>query len=378
MAPAMPPPPPPQRDPERYFIIKRKVPEIWCFAHAPGIDKPLADERAWFYPKWKSWPIVPYFARFSTAPLTGDERHLLVQGIVHGVKGVQEKHNKAEMLMLRHLNSAANSGWIAEEDAWVNPKKVEDFGTAPGINLEYKKGSQKPERIFPMPLSQGHAQIALDSAEAIKAQLGMNADLLATQQGGADSGRAIALRQRQGLLMVQELFDNISRTRKIAGMLLLSQIGDIYDTETAKKVLGEAFLQKNFPPVMLMNPATGKPEPMPGKDGQPMAYDDQMAEVAIAEVLKGDLGAYDVSVGEAVASETMQMAVSAEIKDFAQTYPGLVPPDILLEASQIPGHLKNQILSAIKNAQAMAAAGGATAPAHPGAKAGGQKETVDA
>jgi hypothetical protein len=249
------------------------------------------------------------------------------------------------------LNSATNSGWIAEEDSWVDRNKVAQFGATPGINLEYKKGSQKPERIFPMPLSQGHAALAAESAEAIKAQLGINADLLAVQEGGTSSGRAIALRQRQGLLMVQELFDNLSRSRAMAGKFLLTQLGEIFDTETAKKVLGKAFLVKNFPAPMLLNEQTGQQEPMKDKYGQPMEYDSEMADLAIAEVLSGELGQYDVAVGEAVASETMRIANSEELKEFAQAYPGLIPPEMLIEESQIPQSTKNKVLSSIKQAQ---------------------------
>lgn len=369
------PPQPPPRNPDRFILIKRQIPEIWCFAHVPGVEKPLGDDRAWFYPKWKMYPFVPFFARFSTAPLTGDDRHLLVQGLVHGVKGVQEKHNKTEMLMLRHLNSTANSGWLTEEDAWVDKSQVKSFGSMPGINLEYKKGFQKPERIIPTPLSQGHHEISLESAEAIKAQLGINADLLATQEGSSQSGRAIALRQKQGLLMVQEPFDNLSRSRIIAGRFLLSQLGEIFDTETAKKVLGDAFLVKYFPPPMevvegpgglpQVDPATGMPAQQPmvdPKTGQPMQYDAELAEVAIAEVLAGDLGTYDVAVGEAVASETQKLANSQEVQEISQQYPGMIPPDVLIEESQLPQSTKKRIIASIQQAQQAMMAGGGQPP----------------
>lgn len=347
-----PPIEPPAMDRERFTVITRKVPEIWVYCHLPNAQEPLAHERAWFYPKWKNYHLVPFFARFSTAPLTGDDRHLLVQGIVHGVKDAQDRHNKASTLMLRHLNTAANSGWLAEEDAWVDREQVRNFGAAPGVNLEYKQGRQKPERIYPMSLSQGHAALTAESAEDIKQQLGINADLLATQQGGSDSGRAIALRQKQGLLMVQELFDNLSRTRRIAGRFLLSQLGEIYDTETAKRVLGESFLQKTFPPLMLMNEQTGQQEPERDERGQPKQYDAEMAEVAIAEVLSGELDKYDVNVGETVSSESIRLAQMAELKEFATAYPGLIPPDVLIEQSQLPTATKEKITQSIKQAQA--------------------------
>lgn len=347
--------PPTQRDPERYTIIKRFVPEIWYFAHVPNINKPLADEKAWFYPKWKQWPIIPYLANFSTAPLTGDDRHLLIQGIVHGVKGSQRKHNSVETLQYLHLNGASNSGWISEEDSWVDSNKVEALGATPGVNLEYKTGKPAPQRIFPMQLSQGHAQLSESSAEAIKAQLGINADLLAVQEGSSQSGRAIALRQRQGLIMVQKLFDNLSRTKQTCGKFLLTQLGEMYDTETAKKVLGDAFLVKNFPPMVLVNEMTGQPEPMQDEmTGQPMAYDKELADLAIAEVLSGDIGQYDVAVGEAVASETMKMANAAELSELAAKMPGLIPPDLLVEESQLNQSTKQRILKAVQNAQAAA------------------------
>jgi hypothetical protein len=350
----------PQSDPNRFILIKRKVPEIWCFSFFPGIKEPLAHERAWFYPEWTGYHIIPYFAHHSTASIDGGDKHLLVQGIVYGVKGVQKKHNSAETLKVMHLNSAANSGWLSEEDAWVDAQKVEQFGSAPGVNLEYKKGRQKPERIYPMALSQGHTQIASESAEAIKQILGINADLLAAQEGGTDSGRAIALRQKQGLVMVQKLFDNLSRTKENAGKFLLTQLGKMYDTEKAMKVLGESFLIKNFPPPMMMgeiDPATGIPSQVPmvdPKTNEPMQYDRDMAELLIAEVLSGKLGEYNVSVGEAIISETMKMANAGELLALAEKMPGIIPPDMIVESSNLESSTKNRILSAIKNAQSMA------------------------
>lgn len=352
------PPEPPEQNPDRFIAYTRQVPEIWCFAFVPGIEEPLADERAWSYPKWKGYPFAPYFARFSTAPLEGEDRHLRIQGLVHGVKGAQEILNKSTMLMMRHLNTSTNSGWLTQEGAWVDPKKVEQFGSSPSVNLEYHKTAEKPTRIEPAQLSAGHGILAQNGAQSIKDQLGINADLLATQEGSSQSGRAIALRQRQGLLMVQEPFDNLSRTRKLGGQLLLSQLGEMYDTESAKKVLGEAFLRNNFPVPMLPDPdRPGAMLPIPDKEnyGQPMPYDRGLAEIAIAEVLDGDLGAYDVSVGEVVASESLLMAQSAEIKELKEA--GVpMPPELMVEYAQIPEAAKTKILSYIEKAQALAAA----------------------
>ncbi len=359
---ATPPAPVEQKDPSRYKTFTRRVPEIWVFAFVPGMEEPLADERAWFYPKWKMWPIIPYFSHNSTAPISGEDAHLKIQGIVRGVKDVQDKHNKAETLKVMHLHSSTSSGWLAEEDAWVDPDMVKNFGTMPGVNLEYKKDRPKPERIVPTPLSQAHSQIAVESAEAIKAILGINADLLAQQGSESQSGKAIALRQKQGLVMVQKPFDNLSRTTQLCGRFLLSQLGEMYDTETSKKVLGEDFLAKTFPPLpqLVRDEVTGemKEEPAVDASGMPIKYDKELADAAIKTVLESDLWSYDVSVGESVASDTMKMANALELKDIAAQMPGIIDPKLMIEESQLNEATKNRILSALKNAQAGGMGGG--------------------
>lgn len=350
------PVPPPDRDPERFRIIEKQIPEIWVFSYVPGIEKELDNSRAWFYPKWKTYPFIPFFARFSTAPIQGEDRHLLVQGLVHGVKGAQRKHNRAETLMLRHLSTSTNSGWLVEADSWVDPAKVDQFGTSAGVNLEYKRGRQKPERITPMPLSQAHAAISSESAESIKAQLGINSDLLAVQDNDRASGRAIALRQRQGLLMVQEPFDNFARTKQIAGRFLLSQLGEMYDVETAIHVLGETFLAKNFPPPTKANEETGEPEPLKDEVGAPMRFDRETAQIVLAEIFSGELEKYDVAIGEVASSESQRIADATEVRELAEKLPGLIPPNILIQNSQLPESVKTEILSAMEQAQAQAAA----------------------
>ncbi len=62
-----------------------------------------------------------------------------------------------------------------------------------------------------------------------------------------------------------------------------------------------------------------------------------------------------MSVGESVSSETMKLANAADLKDFAATYPGLIPPDLLIEESMLPQSTKTKVVNSIKQAQAMAA-----------------------
>lgn len=353
-------------------LIRKHIPEIWLMSIIGGMEDSLTDERAWSYPRWKGWPIFPYYCYRSTARISSKHRHLKVQGITRQMKDLQFSYNKRKTQELRHLNQSANSGWLTPENAWVDRSKVEKFGATPGINLEYKADIGKPERITPMALSQGHAQLAQENSQDMKDSSGINTDLLAMSEQGSDSGRAIALRQKQGMTMVQGIFDNLARTKSILYKFVLSQLSEMYTVETAQKVLGEAFLEENFmkpvmAPVMgpqgpIMDPATGQPAMQPQIDpntGQPaMQPDQQAAQMAFSKVLTDtELGNYDVAVGDVVSSETMQYANFQSLMDMAGK--GMpIPAEVLIDESLLPQASKNKIKSAIQAQQQAAAAAG--------------------
>ncbi len=359
------------------IAIKKRRPEVWMMAIVGGVEDPVADERAWSYPSWRSWPAIPYFARKSTAKLKESNRDLSVQGITRQLKDLNREKNKRRTQELRHLNQSSNSGWLTPENAWVNRDDVEEFGSMPGVNLEYKPDIGLPQRIFPTPLSQGHAQLAQENSDDIKRASGINADLLAAQEGGTDSGRAIALRQKQGLVMVQGLFDNLSRSKKILAKFILSQLTEIYTVERAMRVCGDAFIKDNFTgPVMgpvidpksgrpVVDPRTGQPAMAPQIDpttGQPvMQVDMQAAQQTFAKVLNDkDLVMYDVAVGEVVSQETIQYANFLMLMDMAkQGIP--IPPDALIDESLLSAAQKQKIKSAIER-QAAAMANAPKAP----------------
>jgi hypothetical protein len=209
-----------------------------------------------------------------------------------------------------------------------------------------------------MQISSGHELISRDTTEAIKAQLGINSDLLAAQQGGTDSGRAIALRQRQGIIMIQKPFDNYSRTKAIAGKFILSVLGEIYTTEAVKRVLGQAWIVRNFSEDVV-DPMTQQPT------GQRQVNVEALNKTVRKVLDDAQFGLYDVTVGEIVATETKRMADFEDIKGFAQQYPGVIDPSIVIEASQLPDWVKDKVLGSLEQIKAqglMMPGGGAGAP----------------
>jgi hypothetical protein len=207
------------------MIIQRDIPVI-MHAQVVGLTE-LYNGTAWSYPRYRSFPLIPFFAELITENL--NDLSITIQGVVRGIKDLNLEYNKRRTQELRHLNASANSGFEIEENQLQSEEetKLKKFGSSPGIVIKRRQGSPPIGRITPMPLSQGHAQLAAENAQDLKEASGVNPDLLANESQ-SQSGRAILLKQRQGLAMIQEILDNFGITKKIAGKFILSQLPDIF------------------------------------------------------------------------------------------------------------------------------------------------------
>jgi hypothetical protein len=326
---------------DEIVIVARFIPEIW---HAQVIGKEtITDDVAWTYPRWRHFPVFPCKAHWIQAEIK--DSHLLTQGIARSLRGPQIELNKARTLEMRHLNQIPNSGWLAEEDTFKDIDAVQRVGSSPGVVIEYKKGKPIPQRISPSGLSQGHAQIVIENKQDIKEISGINAELLSANESSA-SGRAIRLRQQQGLVNVQRIMDNLAKTSKIIGNFILSMLGEVYTVKTAMRVLGEAFIQENFGRKQVINDqSTGFQE------AEVDVIDERAAREAVAKVLNDtSLGKYDVAIGEAVNSETVKLANFAILRELAES--GLpIPPEVLIDESTLSESSKRKINSITSQAR---------------------------
>lgn len=348
-------------------LIKKKVPEYRIAAYVCG--EVISDEVLWSFPKWKGFLIIPYFAEFITMKM--ERRELMIQGIVRQLRDLQEEYNKRRTQELRHLNSTVGSGMMAADDA-LSPQeeeKIKKYGSSPGVFIKYRAGtSGKPERILPPPLSQAHAQLAVENAQDLKEASGVNPDLLANTETD-QSGRAILLKQKQGLVMIQEYLDNYSDTKKILGKFLLSQVSEVYTIETAIRVVGEGFLKKyqEFQkPVMRPAETEDMAMGMADENGMVPSVNPQTGQIDTeidremvnkvfnAVLMDDELSKYDVTIGEGAYSETVKISNYMTLADMVSK--GIpIPPDILIEESMLPQGTKQRIVASIEEAQMMAA-----------------------
>ena len=310
------------------------------------------DETCPTYPKWKSYPIIPFFAERMTVDL--EDTDLLIQGIVRCLRDLQEEYNKRRTQELRHLNSSVNSGMGIPKGALdrKNLGIVKQLGSSPGVVFEFdpeKSAGSTPNswKLTPTPLSQGHAQLALENAQDIKEASGVNPDLLANDSTD-QSGRAILLKQRQGLVMVQEALDNYAQTKEILGRFILSQLGEVFTVETAMQALGDGFIKENYKKPVF--DVTGNPQLNPSGELE-TEPDIQAATLDITKVLSDSaVGKYDVTIGEGAYNETIQMANYMTLMDMVSK--GIpIPPDVIIEESLLSQGQKEKVIESITKMQ---------------------------
>lgn len=354
-------------------LIEKKAPEIRCCAVIGNTI--IKDETAWSFPKWKRFPIIPYFAEWIT--MLENDSVLSIQGVVRGIKDLQLEYNKRRTQELRHLNSTIANATLVPRGSMTpqDLERMKTHGSSPGFVAEFDASLGKPERMGPVPLSTAHAELALENAQDLKEASGVNPDLLASANSGQDqSGRAILLKQKQGLVMTQELMDNYSDTKKNLGKFLLSQLGEIYTVESAIKVCGNAFLEKYQEFRKPSVDETGMPiiDPMTGelKTEVDMEIVNQIFNKVLNDV---ELADYDVSIGEGAYSETIKMSNYLTLMDMvAKGLP--IPPDVLVSESTLSQGSKEKIQASIQaqmQAQAQAMAMGQNMPPQ-GGNAGGK------
>ncbi len=347
------------QEPQDLVVIEKKRPEVWLRQVVGDVE--LSNDVAWSYPRWKGFPIIPFFAERMDINIT--DVSLLVQGFVRAIKDLQIEHNKSRTAEMRHLNTTANSGWMFPKGA-VDPRTMDRFkqyGSSPGFTGEYDPnktgGTVSPEtfRIRPAPLPQGHMAISVERGEEIKQSSGINPDLLASD-GKSQSGRAILLKQRQGLSMIQESLDNYTESKLMAGRFILSQLGEIYTVQSAMKVLGRSFIQENFQ----RQQVDEEGRPAVDEQGQPvMAVDGNEVKLIINKILNDSaVGVYDVSIGEGAYTETIKFTNFSTLMEMVES--GVpIDPEIIVEESLLDEGQKKKILAAIeKRRQALAQAGG--------------------
>jgi hypothetical protein len=238
-------------------------------------------------------------------------------GGVQNLKGPQQEVNKRRSQALHNLNQAANSGYKVKKVLNNYDRHLAKFGATPGVVLDESKAGGSIERIEPAPLSEGHIRASTLSAEDMKEISGANPDLMGQIiDNYGESGKAIELRQAQGMKVVEVLFDNFARTQKLmaGGLVEMIRFTDVYSDDEIRAIAAEK---------------------------------DEAVDIGLLKSRR--VGRYGIRIESSSSSPTARYANFTSILEIARLFPDQVDAKVVIENSDMPD--KEEIAQQIKSVE---------------------------
>jgi hypothetical protein len=253
-----------------------------------------------------SYPFIPTFAYYYPQMAYFPLR---IQGVVRGLRDSQYLYNRRKVIELDILESQVNSGYIYKENSLINPSDIFLSGQGRGVALKDDANMGDVVKIEAPGIPASMIELSKILGEEISQISGVNEELLGSAQDDK-AGILSMLRQGAGLTTLQILFDNLDRTQKLLGKIMIDLVQANFTPGKIKKILGG-----DEPTDQFYNKAFGK---------------------------------YDAAVEEGLNTTTqkqMQFAQLLHLKEAGVP----VPDDVLLNASTMQN--KKELIEAIEKAQ---------------------------
>lgn len=180
-----------------------------------------------------NYPFVPVFAYYHPEMETFPYR---VQGIVTGLRDAQYLYNRRKVIELDILESQINSGFIYKENALINPKDIFLSGQGRGIALKDEAQITDVQQIQSPQVPPTTIQLSEILGKEIEAISGVNEELLGSALDDK-AGILSMLRQGAGLTTLQGLFDQLDKSQKLLGNLMIDIIQQNFTPGKIKKIL---------------------------------------------------------------------------------------------------------------------------------------------
>jgi hypothetical protein len=242
---------------------------------------------------------IPYIGIFGIK----DEETGRYVGMVHTMRDPQMELNKRRTQVLHILNQGAKSGWYGPEGSFVDRDQWEEESAKPGVILEYavEQGQQIPQPLTPPPLPSAFIQLEQMASVDLRDVSGVNIELMGLSQKDTP-GIVTNQRQKQALTLLQNYFDNMRRSTKQMGRIILAMMQQYYTDGRQFEIPG------------LKDPQTKQPA----------------GPVQMSEQLK--IGRYDLIAEESPYSPNQKMETASKLMQIIQMalQAGIpIPPEVL-------------------------------------------------
>lgn len=222
---------------------------------------------------------------------------------------------------LQHLLQVSPKNILVHEaGAIIDIEEYEKRSSEPGYHMEVAPGAVSGSRLkfTEQPqISPVYAQLFNMDSQTMKDSSGIQDSLLGIQTTSREPGVTVRMRQETGLAVLFILFDNYRESRLQGGRQLLSLIQQYMTNEQLIRIEGE--------------------------EGAKMIQINTQRNPQAPNFNDISIGKYDLVVDEALENATLRMATLQMLTEFGQQNPGSIPPEMIIEYSDLPLTAKIQV-----------------------------------
>lgn len=301
---------------------KKRQTQIYSVKWVKMVGDEVLEETDW-PGKWI--PIIP---------VLGDELDVdgkrILEGIVRQAKDPQRQYNFMSSATTETIALAPKSPFIAAAGQIENFEA--DWQKANIANLSVLQYNPidlnghpvpPPQRQTVNPAIEATTNAMMQSSQDLKAVTGIYQAALGAQ-GNETSGKGILARQQQSHGANFHFVDNLSRSLRHAGRIIVDLIPHIYDTARTMRIIGEDGTQSTV-------------QLQPG--GHQQSPQQQEMAQAVKKVFDVTVGRYDVTVSTGPSYQTKRQEAVASQMQLVSSFPQIMPVagDIMVRNMDWPG-----------------------------------------
>lgn len=261
-------------------------------------------------------------------PVIGNEHWIdgrrVLTGMVRGVMDAQRAYNYARTAYIETVALAPKAPWLTATGQTEEYPEWADANTRNYSQLRYSpvEGAPPPQRQNPPTPPTGWLQDMQIAEHDIQSAVGMYSASIGKNES-QKSGRALLAEQREGDTSTFHYIDNLSRTLKHCGNVMVSWIPKVYDTKRVLQIIGEDGSQSQVTLLPGMRQALVKAKDEAGN---------------VKRIFNPAVGKYSVVVSVGPSYNSKRQEAAASMMELFGRNPGLMQAagDIMVRAMDWP------------------------------------------
>lgn len=238
--------------------------------------------------------------------------------VISMMKDPQRSLNTMYRQLVHLLQTLPKGILVHEVGAVLNIEEYETSSAKPNFHLEVARGQLNAIKFEKQPsISPLYEQLAAIFSQLVKNCSGIQDTLMGKQTSSREPGVTVRMRQETGIAVLYTLFRNLRRSRLDAAKMLVSLIQQYVTEQEIVRIEGQEGAQ-----LLTINSQRN-----PDLEG----FNDITAEE------------YDLDYDEISDNSTMRQNICDMLIDFAHNNPNSIPPDLILEYSDLPLSAKTRV-----------------------------------